>query len=76
MILLKSKLAWKRWCKKAYLHEPTEPVEFPCFAMTVCTSCAYEESDGFYLYMSDLTGMADRLRAQLPHEAEFREGGA
>lgn len=59
MKLLISRLAWKRWAKKACLSpNPSEPKEYPCYAMSVCTSCQYEESDGFYLYHKDLDAMA------------------
>lgn len=71
---LKDVRAYKRWLKKnfftdyksdeSYIEVVSKrwvkdgPERYPCYVMSVCVSCNYQESEPFFIYSTDLMDMA------------------
>lgn len=69
MKFLKSERACKRWAKSNGQREPlNKPLVFPCWGWDHCTSYAYEESEGRFLYLTDLERMAALIRRKQARE--------
>ncbi|CND98099.1 hypothetical protein [Yersinia enterocolitica] len=75
---LKDARAYKRWLKKnhfmEYLNDETYrevvsitlikdgPEQYPCYVISMCVSCNYQESEPFFIYSDDLTDMAATIQ--------------
>lgn len=67
--------SYKRWLRKNYFYDyhndkrviskrwlEEGPEKYPCYAIRMCTSCNYEESEPFFIYGDDLMDMSKTIQ--------------